>query len=122
MQFLQLKMSDMVDTPKISLIWLDDSDENTAIQQQLCLLDKNLQTFKTISECEEYIKSRPADACITLIVNGRLGEQIVPNIHELPQISAIYVFCFKKELHEKWAKNHTKVFVSKFYFSNKEID
>ncbi len=109
-------MGDNVDAQTISLVWLDDSSndsaENVLAQQQLRLLDKNLQIFKSINECEAYIKSQSVDARITLIVNGRLGEQIVPGIHQLSQIIAIYVYCMKKEVHEKWASHYDKVLVS----------
>jgi hypothetical protein len=109
-------MGDNVDAQTTSLAWLDDSSndsaENVFAQQQLRLLDKNLQIFKSIKECEDYIQSQSVDARITLIVNGRLGEQIVPSIHQLSQIIAIYVYCMNKAAHEKWASNHNKVLVS----------
>jgi hypothetical protein len=109
-------MGDNVDAQTISLAWLDNSPDDAAdhvfAQEQLRLLDKNLQIFKNIKECEDYIKSQSVDARITLIVNGRLGHQIVPDIHQLSQIIAIYVYCLNKELHEKWASNFNKVLVS----------
>ncbi len=108
-------MSDNINIQKTSLAWLDDStndsQDNVVAEQQLRLLESDLKMFKTINECEEYVKSESADTRITLIVNGRLGEQIVPVIDSLPQVVDIYVYCMKKEVHEKWAVNFNKVFV-----------
>ncbi|CAF0780037.1 unnamed protein product [Rotaria sordida] len=106
-------MGDNIDIPKLSLVWLDnsnsDSQENVFTQQQLRLFDSNLKLFKTTNECETYIKSQSTDAHITLIVNGGLGKQLVPNVHDLSQIIAIYVYCMNLEEHKKWTSNFSKV-------------
>ncbi len=108
-------MSDNINVQKTSLAWLDDStndsEENVIAEQQFRLVESNFKMFKTKNECEEYLKSESVNTCITLIVNGRLGEQIVPVIHSLPQVVVIYVYCMKREVHEKWAANFDKVFI-----------
>lgn len=107
-------MSESVDNQTTALAWLDDSindsQDNNNVQQQLRLIDDNFKMFKTKTECDEYIKSQSANVHITLIVNGRLGQEIVPGIHALPQVVTIYVYCMHREAHEKWAANHEKVF------------
>ena len=106
-------MSDNSNDQKLSLAWLDDSanDENAANQQQLRLIDSDLKMLKNKTECDEYLNSQSDGARITLIVNGRLGQQIVPDIKESPKIVAIHVFCMNKELHWTWASKIDKVFV-----------
>jgi hypothetical protein len=96
---------------QLSLAWLDDSanDENLLNQQQLRLLDSNLKLLKNKDEFDEYLKS--TDARITFIINGRLGEQLVPTIHNSPKIIAIYIFCYDVEKHKKWSSEFTEVFV-----------
>jgi hypothetical protein len=97
----------------VSLVWLDDSidhsKENINGQQQLRILDNNLKTFKNDDECEKYAKLQFRFTRIVLIVSGKLGQKIIPRIHEFPQVISIYVFCLNKQLHEKWAKGFTKV-------------
>jgi hypothetical protein len=44
-----------------------------------------------------------------LIVSGQFGREIVPKIHQLEQLSAIYVYCMNKEANEQWAKDFLKV-------------
>jgi hypothetical protein len=108
-------MGDNINVEKLSLIWLDDSanesQDNIIGQQQLRLVDSNFKMFKNKNECEEHIKSQSADARITFIVNGRLGQQIVPEIHSLAQIVTIYIFCMNKEAHLIWSANYNKVFL-----------
>ncbi|CAF3451989.1 unnamed protein product [Rotaria sp. Silwood1] len=44
-----------------------------------------------------------------VISSGSIGQHLVPHIHDMPQLDAIYIFCRKKERHEVWAKNWTKI-------------
>jgi hypothetical protein len=111
----QQKFDGNFNAQTISLVWLDDSIRNSendiAALQELRTFDPNLKLFQTDTECENYIKSQSDQSCIVLIVNGRLGQQIVPRVQDLAQIIAIYVFCFNKEYHQTWAKDFAKVFI-----------
>jgi hypothetical protein len=104
-------MSDGIDVRKISLAWLDDSEDNLYAQEYFRTLDDKFKRLKNRNEYDEYMKTQPADARISLITNGRLGQQIVPDIHSSTQIDNIYVFCMDKVTHEKWAQNYSKVLI-----------
>jgi response regulator RpfG family c-di-GMP phosphodiesterase len=95
------------------LIWLDDSvnekKENIATQEKLRTSINNLKTFRNSKECEQYIQSLSDQERIVLIVSGRLGQEIVPQIHQLQQIFLIYIFCMNKFDNEKWSKHFPKV-------------
>ncbi|CAF0981481.1 unnamed protein product [Rotaria sordida] len=43
------------------------------------------------------------------VVNGQFGRKTVPEIHDLPQPTSIFLYCMDKKANEKWAKNYTKV-------------
>ncbi|CAF3550270.1 unnamed protein product [Rotaria sp. Silwood1] len=96
-----------------SLVWLDDSvntlQESIDAQQRLRLLINQLKTFESKDLCEEYIKSLSELDRIILIVSGRLGQKIVPSIHQQQQIVAIYVYCGTREKNELWIKQFPKV-------------
>ena len=96
-----------------SLLWLDasvdDVEENIDAQHQLRTLINFLKTFKDVDECERHIQSIPKADRIVLIVSGRYGEIIVPRIHSLRQISAIYVYCKDKKRNELWSNKFKKV-------------
>jgi hypothetical protein len=50
---------------------------------------------------------------ILLVVSGQLGEQLVPKIHQLRQVSTIYVYCTNKKKNEQWTKQFAKVYFTK---------
>jgi tetratricopeptide (TPR) repeat protein len=44
-----------------------------------------------------------------IIASGSLGQYLVPHIHAMPQVDAIYIFCGNKSQHEVWTKNWAKI-------------
>ena len=96
-----------------SLVWLDitinNSKENRHTQQELRSVINHLRTFENSSECEEYIRSIPHDDRIIIIVSGVSGRQLIPRIHNLPQVCSVYVYCMQRKTNEKWTKDFTKV-------------
>ncbi len=87
------------------LIWLDasvnGSQENIQAQQQLRSSINYLLTFQDDQQYLQYIDSVPKDDRIVLIVSGRLGRIIVPQIVQLRQIISIYVYCMDKKANEQ---------------------
>ncbi|CAM4802692.1 unnamed protein product, partial [Rotaria magnacalcarata] len=68
----------------------------------------HLRTFDNISECEQCIRQITKEK-VVLIVAGRAGLELVPRIHDLPHLSACYVFCQDREGNEQWAKQYNKI-------------
>ncbi len=103
--------------PTYPLIWLDSlvniSEENLDGQKLIRSSIDHLKTFDNINKCEEYIRSISSDERIILIVSGRLGREIIPCIHQLRQVSSIYVYCLDKSANEEWAKQYKKVKIKK---------
>ena len=91
-----------------TLIWLDktlDKDVNDSRQiSKLCQAVDDLKTYVDLNECENYIRSIPEDDRMLLIVSGGLGQSLVPRIHMLRKILAIYIFCFDKKKYEEWSR------------------
>ncbi|CAF1104769.1 unnamed protein product [Adineta steineri] len=102
------------------LIWLDSlvnmSQENIDGQQLIRSSIDHLITFDNVDKCEEYIRSISSDERIILITSGRLGRELIPHIHQLRQVSSIYIYCLDKPANEQWAKQYTKIkhIVTKF--------
>ena len=44
-----------------------------------------------------------------LITSGRLGNIIIPQVQNMPNLESVVVFCGNKIEHSKWAKNYSKV-------------
>ncbi|CAF1065387.1 unnamed protein product [Rotaria sordida] len=95
------------------LIWLDASvntaKENRQIQQQLQAIINHLLTFEDDQQCLHYIKNLSENDRTILIVSGRFGRIIVPQIVHLRQITSIYVYCFDKKANELWSQQFPKV-------------
>lgn len=94
-----------------TILWLEQDinrEDNRQAKQRLTALASNLIPFESQQECEEYLRWTPHDRYM-LIVTGRLGKELVPRIHNLPQLSSIYIFCGHKQVHELWAKEFAKV-------------
>ncbi|CAF2626878.1 unnamed protein product [Rotaria sp. Silwood2] len=95
------------------LVWLDpaadDTVEDKEGQQLLRTSINHLRKFKDAEKCEHYIQNVSKSDRIIFIVTGRLGQEIMPRIHQLRQISSIYIYCMEKSYHEEWSKEFTKV-------------
>ena len=94
-------------------VWLDphidDTEENRSLRKRLRPYMTFLITFNDLKPCEEWLKTRSNDEQIIFLTSGGLGEKIVPDIHHLLSIIAIYIFCLKPEYHSVWAENYSKV-------------
>ncbi len=93
-------------------LWLDQNIDSTQgnrdTQKELRHVINHLRTFDNSDECEKYIRQINQEKVI-LIVSGSLGQEIVPRLHDLPQLSACYVFCKDKKRNEEWASKYLKV-------------
>lgn len=62
-----------------------------------------------VDHCINLIQNQYADRRVFLISSGSLGSQIVPRIHELPQVYAIYIYCANVKFHREWANKYHKI-------------
>ncbi|CAF1595986.1 unnamed protein product [Rotaria magnacalcarata] len=53
-------------------------------------------------QCKQYLDG-VKDTKAFIIISGSLGQQLVPDIHSMIQLDAIYIFCSNKERHKQWA-------------------
>lgn len=95
------------------LFWLDaelnTSEHNQQVQKCLLLLNKNLKKFEHIKPCQDAIENYGNRNRIILIVSGRLGRELVPQINDLSQIASIYIYCHDKKVNEEWSCQFNKV-------------
>lgn len=95
-----------------TLLWCDtqvnSTEDNRQTQIELRQSINFLKVFESVDLCKLYIQRKP-DEEITLIVSGSAGKTLVPNIHHLSQVIAIYVFCLDLREHEVWANKYEKV-------------
>ncbi len=94
-------------------IWLlnsiNDSQKITVNLEQTRSSNNNSKVFDNILECEQFIRSISNDNRIVFIVDDLLGRKIIPQIHDLQQIFAIYVYSIDKQSTESYFKEFSKV-------------
>jgi len=96
-----------------SIFWLDAkvnaNEDNRRTQLKLREIINHLKTFDDQNQCHQKILSLSPQDRLVLIVSGRCGRQLVPQIHHLRQVSSIYVYCMDKKANEQWAKDFIKI-------------
>ncbi|CAF3798650.1 unnamed protein product [Rotaria sordida] len=95
------------------LIWLDANIDESKKDfknslKHLRHIVASITTFTDSQECVNFLSEIKKEK-VFMIVSGSLGQYIVPEIHTLPQLDSIYVFCGNQLLHEEWAKTISKV-------------
>ncbi|CAF0949762.1 unnamed protein product [Adineta ricciae] len=98
---------------KFTLFWLDEhvhsSGHNRKINNQLCKIKPNFEAFDDLLLCKKAIQAFPTDQRLILVVSGRFGSVMVPQIYNVEHLSAIYVYCMDKEGNRQWADQYTKI-------------
>ncbi|CAF4042379.1 unnamed protein product [Rotaria sp. Silwood2] len=95
------------------VVWLDSTIEKTKDGQNTKALIRqlvrgNLLTFDDPDKCIDNITDEPLKR-IFLIVSNTFGKHVIPLVHELPNIQAIYIFCGNLQVAEAWAKPYSKI-------------
>ncbi|CAF1068388.1 unnamed protein product [Adineta ricciae] len=95
------------------LVWVDanvddqDKDwQNTLAHLRTIVNYVNLYTQP--DDCVQFLNSI-GDQKAFVITAGYLGRHLVPDIHGIPQVNTIYIFCGNKSRHETWTKKWTKI-------------
>ena len=95
------------------LIWVDASIDqsnedcqNTLLQLQSVADDVHIFTQR--DECVDFLTEFDSIR-IFLIMASTLGQQILPLIHDIPQLDGVYIFDSNKSIHQQWAKTWVKV-------------
>lgn len=95
-----------------SLIWLDTDDNIDDIQnteQKLRAIINHFKRFQDANECQQYIEHKSKHDRLVLITSYQLGQEVIPCIHKLRQVSSIYIYCTDDKSKEQWINNFTKV-------------
>jgi hypothetical protein len=95
------------------LIWTDAAIDlsnkdcqNTFTQLQNIVND--VRIFTQRDECIDFL-TEVDDMKAFLIVEGTLGQQILPLIHDISQLAGVYILCSNVSSHDQWVKTWLKV-------------
>ncbi|CAF1266407.1 unnamed protein product [Adineta steineri] len=95
------------------LVWVDESiDEtkkncqNTLTQLRAVINDVTICTQS--DQCIQFL-DKFKDEKAFVIISGSLGEHLVPEIHAMPKLDAIYIFYNNTSSHQLWTKDWNKI-------------
>ncbi|CAF2829608.1 unnamed protein product [Rotaria sp. Silwood2] len=95
------------------VIWVDNNInmanedcQNTLAQLRGVVNDVNPCT--TAKECIEKLQENSEETSF-VISSGSLGQNLAPQIHDMPKLDGIYIFCGNKQRHQEWAQNWSKI-------------
>ena len=110
-----MNTSDRVDDNNLetfTLFWLDaliNKNENRETQAQLRTVINYVKTFQDPIELLHCIQHSSSSDRIILITSGRLGQNVIPQIHSLIQVVSIYIYCMNKVYYEEQWHSYKKV-------------
>lgn len=98
---------------RIQFVWLDaeiSSEHNKKLSEDIHRINNQTTEIADKDGFERFIGRGLADVRrIILIVSGRLGEIVVPKVHDHENILSIYIYCGYREKHEQWSRPYRKV-------------
>ncbi|CAF5048978.1 unnamed protein product, partial [Rotaria sp. Silwood1] len=62
----------------------------------------------TAEQCIEKLQENSEETSF-VISSGALGQHLVPEIHGMPKLDGIYIFCGNKQHHQEWTKHWPKI-------------
>ncbi|CAF5136235.1 unnamed protein product, partial [Rotaria sp. Silwood1] len=95
------------------VIWVDeninmqDEDYQHSLVQLRSIVNQ-VHICTTAEECMTWLNENKGETSF-VISSGSLGQYLVPDIHGMPKLDTIYIFCRKTQRDNEWARNWTKV-------------
>ncbi|CAF4967443.1 unnamed protein product [Rotaria sp. Silwood1] len=95
------------------VIWVDGNIDQASQDCQNTMAElrsivKEVNVCTTSAQCIEILDDLDDEKAF-VISSGALGQRLVPDIHRMPQLDTIYIFCSNKAWHEQWAKQWPKI-------------
>ncbi|CAF1137628.1 unnamed protein product [Adineta ricciae] len=95
------------------LVWMDanidekDQDCHNTLTHLRSVVN-DVYIYTQADTCLQFLNSIGGEKAF-VITSGSFGQHLVPDIHDNPQVNAIYIFCGNKSENETWTKNWPKV-------------
>ena len=95
------------------LLWLDAGMDELRedCQNSLAQLRSVANKINIFTDRDKAIDFLPEDHGVTafLIVESTIGQHILPLIHDIPQLDAVYIFGSNQSQHEQWTQKWNKI-------------
>ena len=90
----------------VTLIWLDKTIDasRTALRE----ITNYVRLYTELEPCIDYIRSINTER-IFLIVSGSYTEACLPQIHNLPQVDSVFIFCINLQKYKNYSEDYSKI-------------
>jgi hypothetical protein len=100
-------------TQNYSLIWVDTNiDKSTEDYQntitQLRNVVNDINVFTKQDEAVDFLTDVD-EVKVFLIADDSIGQQIIPLIHDVPQLDSVYIFCNTQNQSKQWINKWIKI-------------
>ena len=99
--------------PRDLLFWIDSNinPQDDHFQVTLAQLQSVLGTIHVFNEGNECVKflGSITDQNVFIVTSGSVGQQILPRVHKMSQVVAIFIFCMDRSKYESLIKTYPKV-------------
>lgn len=116
--------TETINLEAFACLWLDadigQTEDTKKTEAELRKLINYLRIYQTIEACQQAIR-RIGREKIILISSGQLGINLIPRVHDLPQLIACYIFCFTESTYSEWASRYSKVNRRQIYFRSNDF-
>ena len=96
----------------ITLIWFDKNigmrDDTKQTQKMLREVNDFVLFHASQKDCIHCVQSIKGEK-IFLVVSGSCSIELLPQIHELPQVDSIFIFCMKQQKYQHLLQKYSKV-------------
>ncbi|CAF1327090.1 unnamed protein product, partial [Rotaria sp. Silwood1] len=95
------------------VIWVDGNIDmaNQDCQntmEQLRAVVNQVTPCETAEQCIQQLTENQEEISF-VISSGAIGQHLVPDIHDMAKLNAIFIFCGNKQRHQVWAQNWPKI-------------
>ena len=99
--------------PKDVLFWVDSSinpqdDDFQVTLTQLKSVMGIIHVFNDGDECMKFLGKTENDH-VYMVASGSVGQQILPRIHNMRQLVAVFIYCIDRSKYESLVKTYSKV-------------
>ncbi|CAF0730650.1 unnamed protein product [Adineta steineri] len=101
-------------TQNYLLLWVDTSidpinEDYENPLKQIRTITGDINAFTQRDACIDFLTDPRKDIKFFLIVKDTMFQQIMPHIHDIPQLDSVYILNDIKILYEEWPKKYDKI-------------
>lgn len=105
----------------VRLVYLDNN-VNIELHKHLCTIAHDLCVFSKLDQCLEDICSTTSEPeSVILIVSESFGKEVAEFIDAIPQLRAVYIYCYDIDEHITWVTDYSKIGATRLFNEKNDL-